>query len=389
MLSLLVKIFVKNPTDYNNSKVRSDYGILCGGFGIFWNIILFISKIIGGTIISSVSMVADAINNLSDAASSLVQIFGFKLAQKKPDPEHPFGHGRFEYIAGLIISFLILLMGVELLKSSVDALIHPQSLNFSIVSMIIMGVAILIKFYMYIYNHNIAKKINSVSMEATAKDSLSDTISTFVVIISVVASRFTTFPVDGIGGIIVACFILKTGIESAKDTIEPLLGMAPSQDFVDAIEKEVLSHKPIIGIHDLVVHDYGPGRVMISLHAEVPGNMDVFELHDVIDVTEVSVSQKLNCHCVIHMDPINNENPRLMELKSIIREELANINPAITFHDVRMVPGVSHTNLIFDVVKPFNCEYTDEQLKKMIFEAINKRCNDVSCVVTVDVPFVK
>ena len=389
MLSLLVKIFVKNPTDYNNSKVRSDYGILCGGFGIFWNIILFISKIIGGTIISSVSMVADAINNLSDAASSLVQIFGFKLAQKKPDPEHPFGHGRFEYIAGLIISFLILLMGVELLKSSVDALIHPQSLNFSIVSMIIMGVAILIKFYMYIYNHNIAKKINSVSMEATAKDSLSDTISTFVVIISVVASRFTAFPVDGIGGIIVACFILKTGIESAKDTIEPLLGMAPSQDFVDAIEKEVLSHKPIIGIHDLVVHDYGPGRVMISLHAEVPGNMDVFELHDVIDVTEVSVSQKLNCHCVIHMDPINNENPRLMELKSIIREELANINPAITFHDVRMVPGVSHTNLIFDVVKPFNCEYTDEQLKKMIFEAISKRCNDVSCVVTVDVPFVK
>lgn len=389
MLSLLVKIFVKNPTDYNNSKVRSDYGILCGGFGIFWNIILFISKIIGGTIISSVSMVADAFNNLSDAASSLVQIFGFKLAQKKPDPEHPFGHGRFEYIAGLIISFLILLMGVELLKSSVDALIHPQSLNFSIVSMIIMGVAILIKFYMYIYNHNIAKKINSVSMEATAKDSLSDTISTFVVIISVVASRFTTFPVDGIGGIIVACFILKTGIESAKDTIEPLLGMAPSQDFVDAIEKEVLSHKPIIGIHDLVVHDYGPGRVMISLHAEVPGNMDVFELHDVIDVAEVSVSQKLNCHCVIHMDPINNENPRLMELKSIIREELANINPAITFHDVRMVPGVSHTNLIFDVVKPFNCEYTDEQLKKIIFEAINKRCNDVSCVVTVDVPFVK
>lgn len=388
MIKFLAKIFIKDNKNYSDAKVRSAYGILCGAFGIFLNILLFIAKLLGGTLIGSVAMVADAFNNLSDAASSLVSILGFKLASKKPDSTHPFGHGRFEYIAGLIISFLILLMGFELLKSSFEALIHPAEITVEPIAFVIMIVAILVKLYMYLYNHNIAKKINSVSMEATAKDSLGDTISTFVVIISIVASRFTTFPVDGIGGLIVGCFILKAGYESAKETIEPLLGMAPSKEFVEEIEKEVLSHKPISGIHDLVVHDYGPGRIMVSLHAEVPGNMDVFELHDVIDVAEVSVSMKLGCHCVIHMDPVDSDNPQLEKLKTILREELDKIDSKISFHDVRIVPGVTHTNLIFDVVKPFECKLTDEELKQKIFNAMMERCKNVFCVITVDVPFV-
>lgn len=388
MIKLLAKIFIKNNENYSDAKVRSAYGILCGGFGIFLNILLFIAKLLGGTLIGSVAMIADAFNNLSDAASSLVSILGFKLASKKPDSTHPFGHGRFEYIAGLIISFLILLMGCELLKSSAEALIHPAEITIEPVAIVIMIVAILVKLYMYIYNHSIAKKINSVSMEATAKDSLGDTISTFVVIISVVASRFTSLPVDGIGGLIVGCFILKAGYESAKETIEPLLGMAPSKEFVEEIEKEVLSHKPISGIHDLVVHDYGPGRVMVSLHAEVPGNMDVFELHDVIDIAEVSVSMKLGCHCVIHMDPVDCDNPQLDELKTILREELDKIDSNISFHDVRIVPGITHTNLIFDVVKPFECKLNDEELKQKIFNTMLERCKNVFCVITVDVPFV-
>lgn len=389
MIKLLAKIFIKNNTDYSNKDVRSKYGVLCGGFGIFLNILLFAAKFVAGTIAASVAMMADAFNNLSDAASSLVQILGFKLASKKPDPDHPFGHGRLEYISGLIISALILLMGIELLKSSINSLIHPEPVQGGLLSIAIMCGAILVKFYMYFYNHGIAKKINSVSMEATAKDSLSDMISTIVVIASIIAAKFTTFPVDGIAGIIVGFFILKTGFESGKETIAPLLGTPPSEDFVNAIEEVVMSHSPIVGIHDLVVHDYGPGRTMISLHAEVPGDMNIFDLHDVIDVAEFDVAQKLGCQCVIHMDPIDTKNERLSELKEILKEELQKINSEITCHDVRMVPGTTHTNLIFDIVKPFSCELADEKLKVEIATAMLNRCKDVFCVITVDTPFVK
>ena len=388
MIKILAKIFIKNRKNFTDPTVREQYGVLCGAFGIFLNILLFGAKFLMGSITGSVAMTADAFNNLSDAASSLVQILGFKLSAKKPDPTHPFGHGRLEYVAGLIISFLILFMGIELVKSSINSLIHPVELESSTGAIVVMVLAILIKFYMYVYNHGIAKKINSVSMEATAKDSLSDTISTFVVIISVVASRFTKFPVDGIGGIIVGCFILKTGYEAAKDTIEPLLGTAPSKEFVDAIEKEVLRHKPITGIHDLVVHDYGPGRLMVSLHAEIPGDGDIFEMHDIIDVTEVDVAKKLGCHCVIHMDPIDRNNTRLDELKQILREELLKINSKISCHDVRMVPGVTHTNLIFDIVNPFSYTESDDELKNRIMKAIFERTKNVYCVITVDMPFV-
>lgn len=387
MIKLLAKIFIKNPSDYSNPDVRSRYGIICGGFGIFLNAVLFALKFIFGTIANSVAMVADAFNNLSDAASSLVSLLGFKLALKKPDKEHPFGHGRMEYIAGLIISFLIFMMGFELLKSSWNALSVHEKSESNILSFVVLGIAILVKLYMFIYNHSVSKKINSASLEAVAKDSLSDTISTFVVIASMIASRFTDFPVDGVAGFIVAAFVIKTGFESAKDTIEPLLGQPPEKDFILAVEKEVLAHKPIIGIHDMVVHDYGPGRVMISLHAEVPGDKNIFDLHDVIDITEFDLTQKFGCHTVIHMDPVETDNPLLEEIKQYLKSILPSIANGLSIHDVRMVPGNTHTNLIYDVVKPFECKLSDTELKKQLFDIVNKKYSTVLSVITVDSPY--
>ncbi|MBP5602742.1 MAG: cation transporter [Treponema sp.] len=389
MIKLLARIFIKDHTNYTDEHVRSQYGILCGSFGIFLNAVLFAFKFIFGTLAASVAMVADAFNNLSDAASSFVQILGFKLSSKKPDPDHPFGHGRIEYISGLIVSFIILYMGVALVRNSVLSIIHRESLETSAASIIVMVVSVLVKFYMYLYNHLISKKINSVAMEVVAKDSLNDVISTAVVIAALIGSRFTTLPLDGIGGVVVGVFILKTGFEAAKDTIAPLLGTAPSAEFVNQIEEELMKHKPIVGMHDLIVHDYGPGRLMISLHAEVPGNLNIFSLHDVIDIAEYDISRRFGCQVVIHMDPVDTENKRLSELKSVLLEEIVKINPELKVHDVRMVPGDTHTNLIFDVVKPFSCFLTDEQLKLAIHNAVNGRCPDVFCAITVDQPFVK
>ena len=389
MITLLSRLFIKNYNDYKNEQVRSHYGILCGAFGIFLNVLLFVLKFVFGTLAASVAMTADAFNNLSDAASSIIQILGFKLSSKKPDPDHPFGHGRIEYISGLIVSFIILYMGVALLKDSVLSIMHPKQPDTSVLSVVVMGIGVLVKLYMYIYNHLISRKIDSVAMEVVAKDSLNDVISTAVVIIAIIGSRFTTLPLDGIGGVIVAAFILKTGYEAAADTIAPLLGTAPSTDLVNQIEEELMKHKPIIGMHDLVVHDYGPGRMMISLHAEVPGNLNIFSLHDVIDVAEHDISVRFGCQVVIHMDPVDTENKRLTELKEVLSQEIVRINPELKFHDVRMVPGDTHTNLIFDVVKPFSCILTDEQLKQVVHQSVHARCPDVYCAITVDQPFVK
>ena len=389
MIKLLSKIFIKNYTDYSDEKVRSQYGILCGAFGIFLNILLFALKFIFGTLAASVAMIADAFNNLSDAASSVVQILGFKLSTKKPDLDHPFGHGRIEYISGLVVSFLILYMGTVLLKDSVLSIIHPEAMNISVLSVVVMGISILVKLYMYLYNHLTAKKISSVAMEVVAKDSLNDVISTSVVIAALIGSRFTSLPLDGIGGVVVGIFILKTGFEAAKDTIAPLLGSAPSPELVAQIEEELMKHKPIVGMHDLIIHDYGPGRMMISLHAEVPGNMNIFSLHDVIDVAENAIATRFNCHVVIHMDPVDIENKRLAELKEVLAQEIVKIDPELKYHDVRMVPGDTHTNLIFDVVKPFSCQLSDEKLKLVIHEAVHAKCPDIYCAITVDQPFVK
>ncbi len=387
MVKILIRLFIKNSSDYENCEVRTKYGIVCGAFGIFLNLMLFALKFVFGTVSKSVAMVADAFNNLSDGASSLVSILGFKLSLKKPDKDHPFGHGRMEYVSGLVISFLILLMGFELLRSSFSSVFTSEKTEFSVLSVAVMCVAVLVKFYMYFYNHRIGKKIGSVSMEATAKDSLGDTISTFVVIASLVAGKYTSFPVDSVAGMIVGFFIIKTGFDSAKETIAPLLGEAPSKEFIKEVETELLRHKPILAMHDIVVHDYGPGRRMISLHAEVPGDKNIFELHDVIDNAENDIAKKFNCSVVIHMDPVQTHNPLLEDIKKHLKIILFVIDPDLTAHDIRIVPGPTHSNLIFDVVKPFSCKLTDSELKAKIDSAVKIKYPDVNTVVTVDVPY--
>ena len=388
MIKLLTRIFIKNHTSYDNPNVRTAYGILCSVVGIILNIMLFILKLVAGFILKSMAVTADAYNNLADGASSLVSLLGFKLSSKKPDSEHPFGHGRIEYVTGLIVSFLIILMGFELLSSSIKSIKNPSNISQNIIALYIMIASICVKFYMYIYNHTIAKKISSAAMEATAKDSLCDMIATSVAFVSVVVSPFVNFPLDSIAGILVSLLILYTGIDSAKETINPLLGLPPSKELVKSIEAEVLRHEHIIGIHDLVIHDYGPGRLMISLHAEVPGNLDIFMLHETIDDAEVALEKKFQCEAIIHLDPIDTENKTFIELKEEAEKITKQINPEVEIHDVRMVPGVLHTNLIFDVVRPHDCCFSAEQLKAKISDKINEKFPDVYCVIKVDNPYV-
>jgi cation diffusion facilitator family transporter len=390
MIRLLVKLFIHNPDDTENPAVREKYGVICGMSGIFINILLFAFKLFAGVIAKSVAVTADAFNNLSDAGSSIITILGFKLSFKKPDAGHPFGHGRLEYVSGLVVSFLIILAGVELLKSSVEAVIHPSPVETGLLPVMVLVVSIFAKFYMYLYNHRISKKIKSAAMDAIARDSLSDTVSTFVVLASITAGHFIriSLPLDGIAGIIVAAFIVISGLSAAKETINPLLGVPPTPEFVKEIEEETMKHKPIHGIHDLVVHDYGPGRVMISLHAEVPGDINIFELHDVIDNTERDIAKRFNCAVTIHMDPIDLKNDEVEKMWEFVSAEVSSINSGITVHDLRLVPGPTHTNVIFDIVKPHSCLMSDDELRNTLSSRIKNVRPECICVISVDHPFV-
>lgn len=390
MFTLLKKIFIKNYHDVKNPDVRRKYGTLSGAYGIFLNIILFSIKFIAGLVSKSLAITADAMNNLSDAGASILTVLGFKLSGKKPDRNHPFGHGRFEYITGLFVSFLILMMGIELLKSSIESIIHPEAVNGSYLSITILVISILIKAYMYFFNHSVAKLINSSSMEATAKDSLSDTVSTFVVLAATVVGMMnvTDLPVDGIAGVFVSAFILKNGIDSVRDTIQPLLGQPPEKELVDNIEEAVMSHKNICGIHDLVVHDYGPGRLMITLHAEVDGSRDIFDIHDEIDVIEAELGEKFNCVAVIHMDPIDIHSEEVKDFNALVKNVVKEIDESLSIHDLRIVPGPTHTNIVFDLVKPYECSYTDADISKLVFTKVHEQRNDCFCVIKVEPPLV-
>lgn len=373
------------------SEQRQAYGIKCGITGIVLNVLLFTGKLLAGIFSKSVAVIADAFNNLSDAAASVVTVAGFKLSGKKPDADHPFGHGRMEYIAGLIVSFLIFMVGLELLKSSVESIIHPEKTDSSIFTVCALVASICVKCIMYVYNHVIAKKICSPAMEATAKDSLNDCISTSVVLVTVIVNYFVpdfTLPLDGIAGLIVAVFILRSGYEAAKDTVDPLLGVKADPEFVKEIESCVLEHKPISGIHDLIVHDYGPGRLMISLHAEVPGNENIFDLHEIIDETEYEISERFGCQVTIHMDPVDVTNPELDTLKAYIKKVAAKIDEKLTFHDLRIVPGQGHTNVIFDIVRPNDCSLSEEDLKLVFRKAIFDYNKVYFAVINIDNPYV-
>ena len=389
MITLLSRWFIRDRDHVTDPAVRRAYGQLCGLAGIGLNVLLFIGKFLAGTISGSIAITADAFNNLSDAGSSVITLLGFRLAGRKPDPEHPFGHGRIEYISGLIVSGLILLMGVELAKTSFDKILHPAAVDFSVIAMVILAVSILVKLYMSLYNRRIGKKINSAAMAATAADSISDAISTSAVLAAMLVAKFSGLMIDGYVGMIVAVLILISGVKAAKETIAPLLGQAPETEFVQQIERIVMSHPPICGIHDLVVHDYGPGRVMISLHAEVPAGGDMLELHDVIDNAEIALRRELNCEAVIHMDPIVTDDGITSELRAKVSELVKTIDERITIHDFRIVPGNTHTNLIFDAVVPFDIGISAQEVSERISRLVSEMDSNYFAVVLVEHSYVK
>ena len=365
MISLLARFFCKSE-GRTPAQLRTAYGVLCGTVGIVLNLLLFLGKFFAGTVSGSIAITADAFNNLSDAGSSVVTLLGFRIAAKTPDPGHPFGHGRAEYLSGLAVSMLILLMGVELAKESLGKILHPTLVDFSWLAAGILAASICVKLYMAVYNRSIGQKLNAPALLAAAADSLSDCVSTAAVLIATLIGHFFGIPIDGWVGILVALFILKGGVDAAKDTIDPLLGTPPTPEFVQEIESLVMAHKEILGIHDLVVHDYGPGRVMISLHAEVPASGSVMELHDTIDNLEQELHRKLGCEAVIHMDPLADDDGATAAVREQVAELVKCIDPAIAIHDFRMVPGPTHTNLIFDVVAPLAFRLSDQEVAQQV-----------------------
>ncbi|MGN0243970.1 MAG: cation diffusion facilitator family transporter [Lachnospiraceae bacterium] len=384
MIDILVRKMIPDCEDMHSPDVRGAYGIVCSTVGILLNIILFIIKMLAGVISGSVAIRADAFNNLSDAGSSLITLVGFKMADKKPDIEHPFGHGRVEYISGLAVSMAIIFMGLELAKTSIEKILHPQPVDTALLSMLILIVAISVKLYMAYYNFKYAGKIDSAAMKATGIDSLSDTVATSVVLVSMLITKVTGVNIDAYCGVLVSAFILYSGYQSAKDTLSPLLGEPPSVEFVKQIQDIVLSHDDIVGIHDLIVHDYGPGRTMISLHAEVPGDGDIFVLHDLIDQVENELKLQLKCDAVIHMDPIEVNNMIVNETKAHVYEIIKGIGEEISMHDFRMVVGPTHTNLVFDVAVPFGYKLSDDELLDRIQKAVSEWNSNYYTVVVVD-----
>ncbi len=388
MISLLAKWFISRREQAEDGAVRRAWGALCGFVGIALNLLLFAGKLASGALSGSIAVTADAFNNLSDAGSSVVTLLGFRLAGKKPDSDHPFGHGRMEYVSGLVVAGLILLMGAELAKTSVDKIAHPEAVTFSWLAAAILLVSIAVKLYMYMYNKAVGKKIGSAAMAATAADSLSDTAATAAVLLSMIVGKLANVQLDGWVGLVVALFILWSAVQAARDTISPLLGQAPDPALVREIEGLVMAHDTVVGVHDLVVHDYGPGRRIISLHAEVPADGQVLELHDVIDNIESELARKLHCEAVIHMDPVVVGDPVVTALREQTAALVRTIDPRITIHDFRMVPGKTHTNLIFDAVIPFDEQLTRPQVAQRICRLVEDMDGHYRAVVKIENSYV-
>ena len=390
MVTLLANI-LKLET-YPVDKKRSAYGKLCGIVGIVLNLLLFAVKYLAGVWSNSIAITADAFNNLSDAGSSVVTLFGFKLAELKPDSEHPFGHGRIEYLAGLMVSAVILMMGFELLEDSIDKILHPVKVVCSVSVLVVLAVSIFVKCYMAFYNFQYGKRFASATLKATATDSLSDCISTGAVFVATLIGHFTDLQIDGFCGIAVGGLIFVAGINAAKETLNPLLGQSAEPEFVERIETMVLEYdtNAIIGVHDLMVHDYGPGRRIISLHAEVPAEGDLLQLHDVIDNLEMKLRKELGCLTTIHMDPVVTTDKRVMELKEKTRILVESIGYQLSIHDFRVVFGDTHTNLIFDIIIPFEFALSDGETVKLIQERVKEQFGETYfAVINVDKPSVR
>lgn len=385
MIALLQKIFVKNRGE---AETRTAMGMLCGIVGIVLNVLLFAGKLIAGALSGSIAIVSDAFNNLSDAGSSVITLLGFRLASQKPDEAHPFGHGRVEYLSGLMVSVMILLMGFELLKSAVGKIIDPQPTKFGVLTFAILLASVAVKLYMALYNRSYGKRLGSEAMRATAIDSLSDCVATAVVIVSMLVSHLTSLQIDGWCGLLVAVMILWSGFSSAKATVAPLLGQPASRELVESISALVCAHEEVIGVHDLIVHDYGPGRMMVSLHAEVAAEADLEVMHDAIDNIEQELAHRLSCRAVIHMDPIRLGDAENEALKAAICAKLPQIGENVTLHDFRRVVGPTHTNLIFDVVVPFENKQSDAEVRATIERIVAELDGNYRAVVEIDRPFV-
>ena len=359
MTNFLIRLFIRNPEDTESSGARYAYGRLAGAAGMCANLLLFLAKLLAGLFSQSMAIVADAFNNLSDAGSSLVTLVGFKLSSAPPDKEHPFGHGRMEYLTAMAVAVMIMLAGLELAQSSVDKILHPSGTDFQLLSVIILAAAIAVKLWMALFYRRIGGRIDSEALRAAAADSRNDVICTGVVLVSSVVGLLTGWEIDGWVGAAVSLFVLWSGFSVLKDTVSPLLGQAPDPEMVKGIRSMVLSHEGVIGVHDLMVHNYGPGRCVISLHAEVPAHEDMLQSHDRIDCIEKEVAGKYNAVVCIHMDPVNTDDPRVEQLLTLTRDILHGIDPSLSLHDFRVVFSQTHTNLIFDVVVPYGYKGAD------------------------------
>ncbi len=383
----LIKLFVKKPDMVNDTAVRTAYGKLAGGVGIAANVVLFLFKLIAGLLSGSVAIIADAFNNLSDAGSSIVTLIGFRLSGAPADAEHPFGHGRVEYLSALTVAALIMLAGFELAGSAFQKILHPTVSEFSWLTNVILIVAIAVKLWMAYFNRNIGKRIHSHALFAAATDSRNDVICTAVVLVSAIFTEITAIPVDGYVGVAVALFVIWAGFSIMRETISPLLGEAPSPELVEDIRRIVMSQDGVVGIHDLIVHNYGPGRCLVSLHAEVPAHGDILHSHEQIDTIERMLLEELNVISCIHMDPVDTENEEVTALRALTETVLGDIDKSLSLHDFRVVFGEERSNVIFDVVVPFNYAH-----KEMLQAEIQRRLQMVNphlyVVLTIEHSFV-
>lgn len=387
MTNLIIRLFVKNKKDMDAAQIHQRYGIVSGSVGIFCNMLLFFIKLLAGIVTSSVSIMADAFNNLSDAGSSIMTLIGFKIAVIPADDEHPFGHGRFEYISGFVVSMIIILMGFELMKTSIEKIINPVEINFRIISFMIMILSIGLKLWMCLFYKKMCKRIGSPALGVAAKDSLSDVVATSAVVLGIVIYNLKGWNIDGYMGCVVALFILYTGITTARETISPLLGQAPDPDFVEDIEAEVLSYEDVSGIHDLIVHNYGPQKRLISLHAEVPCHIDIMKIHDIIDTIERQLTLKFHCEAVIHMDPIVTNDEKTIELHEKVSKIVSDIDETLTIHDFRTVRNPEQIRVIFDVSVPYKFNQTNEELIKSIEAKIQGLEDNCKGVIHIDRSF--
>jgi len=388
--NFLVKMFIKNSDDIKNPKVRNAYGSLAGIVGIVINVILFSIKFIVGLAVGSVAISADGFNNLSDAGSSIITIVGFKLADKPADKEHPFGHGRIEYLSALIVAFLVMLVGFEFIKTSFGRILNPSTITFEIIPFLFLIISIFFKFWLFVFNRKIGNKINSGALKAAATDCLGDVFTSTTVVISFLLSKFISFPLDGYMGIIVAFAILISGYKLVKETLNPLLGESPSKELVDSIKNKLLSYQHISGVHDLIIHNYGPGRILGTVHAEIPADIDIMEIHNIIDRAEREISKEFNMHLVIHMDPICIMNDDIKEVYDFIDSLIKSTDKFISFHDFRVIIGVDKNNLFFDVVINHSVVKKDEEITELVDflkGEINKIYPEYNIILTVDYDF--